>query len=83
MDIILDAECAVYRSDRLFLNSFNFDRDSNINFPSSNLKYIAKIWIIIITRSYTADAVWNRQPSGQPTNTVMLNSNELHVEKVS
>jgi hypothetical protein len=48
------------------------------------------IWIIlltrvghILTRSYTANAVWNRQPSGQPTNTVMLNSNELRVEKVS
>ena len=27
------------------------------------------------TRSYTADAVWYRQPSGKPTNTVMLNSN--------
>ena len=27
------------------------------------------------TRSYTADAVWYRQPSGQPTNMVMLNLN--------
>ena len=27
-----------------------------------------------LTRSYTADAVWYRQHSGQPTNTVMLNS---------
>ena len=33
------------------------------------------------TRSYTADAVWYRQPSGQPTN--MLNLNKLRVEKVS
>ena len=40
-------------------------------------------WKIEVTRSYTADAVWYRQPSGQPTNTVMLNSNELRVEKVS
>ena len=31
--------------------------------------------IINETRSYTADAVWYRQPSGQPTNTVMLNLN--------
>ena len=35
------------------------------------------------TRSYTADAVWYRQPSGQPTNTVLLNLNKLRVEKVS
>ena len=35
------------------------------------------------TRSYTADAVWYRQPSGQPMNTVMLNLNWLHVEEVS
>ena len=35
------------------------------------------------TRSYTADAVWYRQPSGQPTNTVMLNLNWLRVEEVS
>ena len=31
---------------------------------------------IFITRLYTADAVWYRQPSGQPTNTVMLNLNQ-------
>ena len=35
------------------------------------------------TRSYTADAVLYRQPSGQPTNTVMLNLNWLSVEEVS
>ena len=35
------------------------------------------------TRSYTADAVLYRQPSGQPTNTVMLNLNWLRVEEVS
>ena len=29
------------------------------------------------TRSYTADAVWYLQPSGQPTNTVMLNLNKF------
>ena len=27
------------------------------------------------TRSYTADAVWYRQPLGKPTNTVMLDLN--------
>ena len=35
------------------------------------------------TRSYTADAVLYRQPSGQPTNMVMLNLNWLRVEEVS
>ena len=44
---------------------------------SENKSWIKK------TRSYTADAVWYRQPTGQPTNTVMLNSNQLLVEKVS
>ena len=29
----------------------------------------------INTRLYTADAVWNRHPSGQPTNTVKPNLN--------
>ena len=42
--------------------------------PQKNLNF---------TRSYTADAVLYRQPSGQPTNTVMLNSNWLRVEEVS
>ena len=37
----------------------------------------------IQTRSYTADVVWYRQPSGQPTNMVMLNLNWLRVEEVS
>ena len=37
----------------------------------------------LITRSYTTDAVWYRQPSGQPTNTIMLNLNWLRVEEVS
>ena len=35
------------------------------------------------TRSYTADAVLYWQPSGQRTNTVMLNLNWLRVEEVS
>ena len=35
------------------------------------------------TRSFTADAVLYRQPSGQPTNMVMLNLNWLRVEEVS
>ena len=39
--------------------------------------------IVSKTRSYTADAVLYRQPSGQPTNTVMLNLNWLRVEEVS
>ena len=43
--------------------------------------FITFIWKL--TRSYTADAVLYRQPSGQPTNTVMLNLNWLRVEKVS
>ena len=37
---------------------------------------IRSVWLatkFVITRSYTADAVWYRQPSGQPTNTIMLN----------
>ena len=33
------------------------------------------------TRLYTADAVWYRHPSGQPTNTVIPNLNYLHVKK--
>ena len=37
----------------------------------------------IYTRLYTADAVLYRQPSGQPTNMVMLNLNWLRVEEVS
>ena len=38
---------------------------------------------MVNTRSYTADAVLYRQPSGQPTNTIMLNLNWLRVEEVS
>ena len=40
-------------------------------------------WFAYHIRSYTADAVLYRQPSGQPTNTVMLNLNWLRVEEVS
>ena len=42
-----------------------------------------KLFRTDLTRSYTADAVWYRQPSGKPTNTVMLNLNWLRVEEVS
>ena len=54
-----------------------------ISRSSVEVDYGEKFQILVTTRSYTADAVWYRQPSGQPTNMVMLNSNELRVEKVS
>ena len=47
------------------------------------IQFTLLVWNYLQTRSYTADAVLYRQPSGQPTNTVMLNLNWLRVEEVS
>ena len=51
-----------------FLNAFYPEK--YVKIKSADPSYITPQ-----TRSYTADAVLYRQPSGQPTNTVMLNLN--------
>ena len=69
-------------SSKLRIEDFHFeDGNPMIHLDKIDLNQTF-IRIKIQTRSYTADAVWYRQPSGQPTNTVMLNLNKLRVEKV-